>query len=119
MALPALQLAGLGLSLAGKAASLISGQDQASQKAATAPKDPRLWRQATDFETMFLENMMGHMVEGLEGEGPLGTQGTGADVYRSMLTKEHARSLGASGGVGIADNVYAELLKLQEKTHGV
>lgn len=117
MALPALQLASVGLSLVGSSVRAMSGKDQPAKDAA-ALKDPRLWKQATDFETMFLENMTGHMVQGLDGDGPLGAEGAGGEVYRSMLTQEHAKSLSAAGGLGIANSVYAELLKAQEKAHG-
>ena len=124
MAIPAIPLASIGLSLAGKAFDALSTKahpaknDAAASPNAGAQKDPRLWKQASDFETMFMENMMGHMVQGLQGEGPLGDAGTGADVYRSMLTQEHAKALSAAGGIGIAPAVYAELLKMQEKAHG-
>ncbi len=116
MALPALALASTGLSVLGKAVDLISGHDKTKQ--ATA-RDPKLWATAQDFEQVFTENMMDHMVSGLSGDGPLGTEGTGSEAYRSMLTKEYARNITQSGGLGIAPQVYNELLKLQEgKPHG-
>jgi Rod binding domain-containing protein len=115
MALPALALASTGLSLLGKAADLVTGSD----KAKAAARDPKLWATAQDFEQVFTENMMDHMVSGLSGDGPLGTEGTGSEAYRSMLTKEYARNITQSGGLGIAPQVYNELLKLQEgKPHG-
>jgi Rod binding domain-containing protein len=116
MALPALALASTGLSVLGKAVDLISGHDKSKQSAA---KDPKLWAQAQDFEQVFTENMTDHLVSGLNGEGPLGNEGEGGEVYRSMLTKEYSRMITQSGGLGIAPQVYNELLKLQEgKPHG-
>lgn len=122
MALPAIPLASIGLSLAGKAFDALATKahpERTNAKTdAAAQKDPRLWKQASDFETMFMENMMGHMVQGLQGEGPLGDAGTGAEIYRSMLTQEHAKAISAAGGLGVAPAVYSELLKMQEKSHG-
>ena len=51
-------------------------------------------------------------------EGPLGDNGMGGGVYRSMLAKEYAGTIAKSGGVGIADQVYREILKMQESDHG-
>jgi flagellar protein FlgJ len=64
---------------------------------------------------MFLEQTLGHVFTTVGGEGPLGDAGTGGEVYRSMLVKEYAGTIAKSGGVGIADQVYREILRLQEK----
>jgi len=72
---------------------------------------------ATDFEGMFLNQMFAQMTSGLKGEGPYGdTQGTG--VWRSMLTEQYAKSFAKAGGVGIASNVYRELILQQAKSNG-
>jgi len=69
---------------------------------------------AQEFETMFLEHTLDRMFQSEATEGPLGDNGMGGDVYRSMLAKEYAGSIAKSGGVGIADQVYREILKMQE-----
>jgi peptidoglycan hydrolase FlgJ len=69
---------------------------------------------AQEFETMFLEHTLERMFQSEATEGPLGDNGMGGDVYRSMLAKEYAGSIAKSGGVGIADGVYREILKMQE-----
>jgi peptidoglycan hydrolase FlgJ len=70
---------------------------------------------ATNFEGMFLNQMFAQMTSGLKGEGPYGdTQGTG--VWRSMLTEQYANSFAKAGGVGIASNVYRELILQQAKS---
>ncbi|KAA2244182.1 rod-binding protein [Salinarimonas soli] len=78
------------------------------------PRDAKAQKTADDFETMFLEQMLDRMVETAGAEGPLGENGTGGGVYRSMLVKEYAGAIGKSGGVGLSDSVYSEILKLQE-----
>ncbi|MDJ1158459.1 rod-binding protein [Chelatococcus sp. SYSU_G07232] len=69
---------------------------------------------AQDFEKVFLEQMMDRMFKTEGSEGPLGDNGTGSDVYRSMLVKEYAGNITRTGGIGIADQVYREILRLQE-----
>ena len=69
---------------------------------------------ATDFEAMFINQMFSHMTDGLKGEGPYGdTPGTG--VWRSMLTEQYSKSFAKAGGVGIAKDVYRELILQQAK----
>ena len=81
----------------------VSPQQQAKAKAT-----------ATDFEGMFLNQMFSQMTDGLQGEGPFGnTPGTG--VWRSMLTEQYSKSFAKAGGVGIAKDVYRELILQQAK----
>lgn len=68
---------------------------------------------ADDFETMFLEQMVDRMMTSSETEGPLGENGTGGDVWRSMLGKEYAKQIQKSGGVGISSQVMNAMLKMQ------
>ena len=70
---------------------------------------------AQDFEAVYLNSMFQQMFTGLNGDGPLGAgTGAGAGVWRSFLTDEYARSIAKSGGIGIADQVYRELIAQQE-----
>jgi Rod binding domain-containing protein len=40
--------------------------------------------------------------------------GKGEEMYRSLLVEEYGKTIAKAGGVGIADQVKAEMLKLQE-----
>ncbi len=71
---------------------------------------------ATEFETMFLEQTLERMFTSLGEEGPLGDNGTGGDVYRSMLVKEYAGTIVKSGGIGLGDQVFREIMRLQESS---
>jgi len=73
----------------------------------------KAWKTATEFESMFLENSLDRLTQSEGTEGPLGENGTGGGVYRSMLTKEYATQIVKSGGVGIADSVFREIMKMQ------
>jgi Rod binding domain-containing protein len=103
LALPAAKLA------IGTAASAIG-----ALKNALTPEQQKIQKTAKDFETMFLENMLSHVFPQEVGEGPVGENGMGGQVYRGMLVNEYARNLSKSGGVGIADQVYRQMLQMQE-----
>jgi flagellar protein FlgJ len=72
---------------------------------------------AQDFEKMFLENALDRLTANTGAEGPLGENGTGGGVYKSMLTKEYAGQIVKTGGVGIADQIYRQMLQMQERAH--
>ncbi len=65
-----------------------------------------------DFEAVFINSMLQQMFAGV-GEGPYGGGHT-ANVWRSLLTDEYAKSFAKNGGIGIADHVYRSLLAQQE-----
>ena len=67
---------------------------------------------AHDFEAVFLNSMLGQMFSGI-GDGPFGG-GDAAKTWRTFLTDEYARTFAKSGGIGIADSVYKELIAQQE-----
>jgi flagellar protein FlgJ len=90
-------------------ASIASALDPAAKKKAL--------KTAQDFEAMFLEQALDRVFASSGTEGPLGDNGTGGAVYRSMLVKEYAGGIVKSGGVGIASQIYREMLKLQEAGH--
>ncbi|MBP29664.1 MULTISPECIES: rod-binding protein [unclassified Methylobacterium] len=95
--------AGIGTSVAGSA---VDGVIKSASKA-------KAWKTATEFESMFLENSLDRLTQSDGTEGPLGENGTGGGVYRSMLTKEYATQIVKSGGVGIADSIFREIMKMQ------
>lgn len=72
-----------------------------------------LERAAQGFEAMFLAQMLAPMFESLESDTLFGG-GPAEDIYRSLLAEEYSKAISRSGGVGIADQVRAELLRLQE-----
>lgn len=64
------------------------------------------------FEAQFLSTMFQHMFEGLETDGPFGG-GAGEEMFRSMMTEAMGKQVAKSGGIGLADTVQREILKLQ------
>lgn len=68
---------------------------------------------AEEFEANFLFELLGPIFDTLETDG-LGGGGAGERAFRPMLVQEYARQLARTGGVGVADAVARELMKLQE-----
>ena len=68
---------------------------------------------AESFEAFFISQIMGNMSTGLKTNGPFGG-GQAEDTWRSMLNDQYGKSISSHGGIGIADMVYREILKLQE-----
>ena len=71
-----------------------------------------LRRAAEEFESVFLSEMLGPMFEGLDTEG-LGGGGMGEQIFRPMLIERYAEAIGRAGGVGIADSVVREFMRMQ------
>jgi peptidoglycan hydrolase FlgJ len=105
-AIPSTNASDLGLSVA----ALNDGANAQAQAALTIKSKAKA--AARDFESMFLNTMFEQMSTGIDGEGPFG--GSGAlKVWRSFLTDQYAKQFAKAGGIGIADHVYRELLKMQ------
>ncbi|HUN48886.1 MAG TPA: rod-binding protein [Stellaceae bacterium] len=68
---------------------------------------------AEDFEAFFLAQSMDSMFAGINGDAVTGG-GQAETVYRSLLLQEYAKVAAKSGGVGIADAVQKEILRIQE-----
>jgi len=80
--------------------------------AAPVDRNSPAFKTAQEFESVFLGQMVAQMHVGLTAEGPF-TGGFAEDTYRSLLYQEVGRQMAASGGVGIANAVYQEIVKLQ------
>ena len=83
---------------------LQSGKTHANAKA---------WATAQDFEAQFLSTMAQTMFEGVKTDKTFGG-GPGEDTFRSMLVEQYGQEMAKSGGIGIADQIYGEIIKLQE-----
>lgn len=76
---------------------------------------PEAVRQAAqEFETFFLTQFIETIQSGISTEAPFGG-GAGERAFRSFLSEEHARAVVNSGGVGIADRLYRDIIALQSE----
>ena len=82
------------------------------QTAADLARRAKIRDTAEKFETQFLSQMLQQMFAGVETDGPFGG-GFGEEMFRSMMTDAMARQMTKAGGVGVADTVQREILKLQ------
>lgn len=73
----------------------------------------RMRETAQAFEASFLSQMLKPMFEGLDTEGMFGG-GEGEATWRSFLIDAMAKQTVKAGGIGLADDVMAEMMKLQE-----
>lgn len=73
---------------------------------------------ATDFESMFLEQMFNHMFSTIPVNSTFGG-GQGEETMRSFLTGAYAKQMVKAGGIGLAPHIANEILKLQEKADGI
>lgn len=70
---------------------------------------------AQDFEAVFISEMIKPMFETVGVDDMFGG-GKGEEVFRGMLVQEMGKSIAKQGGLGLADQVRAQLLKIQEKS---
>ena len=68
---------------------------------------------AQEFEASFLSQMLQPMFANLSAAKPFGG-GTGEDMWRSLQVDEYGKAIAQKGGIGLADSVFREMLKLQE-----
>lgn len=64
------------------------------------------------FEAQFLSVMLQQMYAGVKTDGPFGG-GAGEEMFRSLMTEEMGKQMTRSGGIGLADTIQREILKLQ------
>jgi peptidoglycan hydrolase FlgJ len=67
---------------------------------------------AQQFERMFISEMLRPMFEGIETDGPF-SGGNAEATFRPMLIDQYADAIAKGGGVGIADSVLKEILRMQ------
>jgi len=108
----------LGGSLDGLA-TLATQQATASTPAYTKLKGAKspeaIDKAAKDFESFFLSQMLDQISQGISSDGMFGG-GHAEKVFKGLLNQEYGKAIAQSGGVGIADMVKTEMLRMQEQT---
>jgi len=81
---------------------------------AVAGKNAREIRKvAVDFEAVFLAEMIKPMFQNIEAAEPF-NGGPAAKMWRDMQVQEYGKAIAKAGGVGIADQVFRQMMKAQE-----
>lgn len=79
-----------------------------------AGTDMRKMREtAREFEAVFISQMLRPMFENIEAAAPFGG-GPGEQAYRDMQIDEYGKAIAKAGGIGLADSVMREMIKMQE-----
>jgi len=102
-------------SLQTQAAALAAPSAQSFHRMAAATQgDPEAVNAAAEeFEAVMLTAMLKPIFDGVEISEPFGG-GEGEKMWQGLLVEEYAKEMAASGGIGIADQVRSELLRIQE-----
>ncbi len=101
-----------------EASAYIQGQTALAQ-AAIPPKIGKVdsveqaRKVSQDFEAFFLSQMLQPMFANLGAEEPFGG-GPAEDTWRTLQVDEYGKAIARAGGIGIADMVFREILKMQE-----
>lgn len=83
-----------------------------SQPAASLP-EIQAERKAQEFEALVLSQLLKPMFETMKTPKLFGGGGAGEDAFSAMLHEEYAKAIASRGGVGVADQVQAALLRIQ------
>ena len=75
--------------------------------------DPKARAAAQDFEAIFVGQMTRMMMETAPVEGDFGG-GHGEEMFRGVLAEQLGTAIAKGRGIGIADQVLAEMVKLQQ-----
>ncbi|MCQ8241939.1 rod-binding protein [Rhizosaccharibacter radicis] len=82
---------------------------------ATKAADPKLLKAAQDFEAMTIAQLLQPMFDTVHPSDGFFGGGAGEETFRPMLVSEMAKEMERHGGIGLAQPVYDEMLRMQEK----
>jgi peptidoglycan hydrolase FlgJ len=72
---------------------------------------------AQDFEAMALGEMLQPMFKTVDTSKGLFGGGQGEAIWKPMMVDEMAKTIAKNGGIGLADSVMKEMLRMQETKH--
>lgn len=73
-----------------------------------------LQAQAQELEGVFLNTLMKEMFSSLHTDSDAMGGGFGEDTWRGLQAEQMANAVAEAGGIGLADSIMGDLLKLQE-----
>lgn len=74
-------------------------------------------KSAQDFEAMAIAQLLAPMFQTVDTSHGLFGGGKGEEMWKPMMINEMGKMLAKSGGIGIADAVFKEMLRMQEVKH--
>ena len=83
--------------------------------ASTPPANaPKLHQAAEDFAAVALGEMLSPMFDTVDSAKGLFGGGAGEEAFKPMLVSEMAKTIAHSGGLGLVEPVYQQMLRMQE-----
>lgn len=86
--------------------------DGAAKAGLTQAEIDKIDKTATEFEAVFISNMVEQMFSDVELEKPFGG-GSSENIYRSMMISKYAENMAAGDGIGIASQLKDNMYKMQ------
>jgi flagellar protein FlgJ len=93
--------------------AMMQGQNVTAPRLAKAANQAQVQKTARDFESMVISQMLQPMFSGLSTEAPFGG-GHAESMWRQTMIEEMAKEMTKTGGIGLADDIAKEMLKMQE-----
>jgi flagellar protein FlgJ len=78
------------------------------------PGYEKLHKQAVELEGVFLNTLMKEMFSSIDTSDESFGGGFAEETWRGMQAEQFANSLAEKGGIGLADNLMGDLLRMQE-----
>ena len=87
----------------------------ASLAAQGAEVNTKVMKAAQDFEAMTIGQLLQPIFDTVDDSQGLFGGGAGESSFKPMLITEMAKQVESHGGFGLADGIYQQMLKMQEK----
>ena len=81
------------------------------------PGYEKLHKQAVELEGVFLNTLMKEMFSSIDTSESSFGGGFAEETWRGMQAEQFANALAQQGGIGLADQLVGDLLRLQEATN--
>lgn len=91
----------------------LSNAADSAKNAAKAKNDEQLTAAAKEFEAMFMTEMLKPMFEELKPD-PMFGGGKGEEIFNGFMLEEYGKMMAETGQIGIAEQVKAEMIRMQE-----
>jgi flagellar protein FlgJ len=83
----------------------------------STPGYEKLRKQAVDLEGVFLNTLMKEMFSSIKTDEASFGGGFAEETWRGMQAEQFSNALAETGGIGLADQLMGDLLRLQEATN--
>ncbi len=114
--MPAAALSPTAVQTSGTAPGAVAASGSAAPSAApaNAPHDPKIWAAAQKFEAMAIGQLLAPMFDTVDLSKTKFGGGQGESAWKPMMVDAIGKQIEAHGGFGLAQPVYAAMLRAQE-----